>query len=318
MKLSKKSSKSSLFSGRKGKIVIQKTNLSQRKARASNVVAARAALKGKTRQSSPMSATTPPSVTSVSSGTRSTSGMSSLTQESTRYKKHGVSFDDFIEGNKDWRSFGSITYEGMKENGYVDILLKKVSIYKSAKTNKAKHKAVICSSELPLSEVASGLLQTKMRVVVLILDGIAKDPCGGVMKLSEDIGYYNEVDPILVRQWALTFIQNGGTFNNHSYKKREPAGVITDPAARGDMKRWMMLASRAKPPATAKDFMGFVNAEYNTNIKERTAQIWLHLLGFKWRGAQSLEIYNDGQQRQDVKDYTQCYCIDMLDTRLGE
>jgi hypothetical protein len=39
------------------------------------------------------------------------------------------------------------------------------------------------------------------------LDGIAKDPCGGVMKLSEDIGYYNEVDPILVRQWALTFIQ---------------------------------------------------------------------------------------------------------------
>jgi hypothetical protein len=44
---------------------------------------------------------------------------------------------------------------------------------------------------------------------------------------------------------ALTFIQNGGIFNNHFYKKREPAGVTTDPAARGDMKRWMMLASRA-------------------------------------------------------------------------
>jgi len=105
-----------------------------------------------------MSATTPPSVTSVSSvstnGTRSTSGMSSLTQESTNYKKHGVSFDDFIEDSKDWRSFGSITYEGIKENGYVDILLKKISIYKSAKTFKAKHKAVIWSSELPLSEVA--------------------------------------------------------------------------------------------------------------------------------------------------------------------
>ena len=99
MKLSKKSSKSSLFSGHKGKIVIQKTNLSRRKALTSNVVAARAALKGETRQSSPMSATTPPSVTSVSSvstnGTQSTSGMSSLTQESTRYNKHG-SFDDFM------------------------------------------------------------------------------------------------------------------------------------------------------------------------------------------------------------------------------
>ena len=47
--------------------------------------------------------TTPPSVTIASSistnGTQSTSGMSSLTQESTRYKKHGVTFNEFIEGN---------------------------------------------------------------------------------------------------------------------------------------------------------------------------------------------------------------------------
>jgi hypothetical protein len=137
---------------------------------------------------------------------------------------------------------------------------------------------VICSSELPLSEVASRLLDTKMRVVQFIVDGIEKDPGGGVRKLSDDIAYHNnKLDPVVVRRWTLTFIQNGGIFSNHSYKKREPAGVITDPAAREDMKRWMMLASRAKPPATATDFMGFVNAEYNTNIKERTAQIWLHL-----------------------------------------
>jgi hypothetical protein len=212
--------------------------------------------------------------------------MSSLTQESTRYKKHGVSFNEFIEGNGlDWRKFGSITYDEMRKSGYNDLLMKRINDYNRARTNKAKHKAVIYSSELPLSEVASTLLETKIRVVVRIMDGIAKDPCGGVMTLSEDIGYYNEVDPIVVRQWALTFIQNGGIFNNHSYKKRESAGVITDPVARGDMKRWMILASRAKPPATAKDFMGFVNTEYNTNIKERTAQIWLHLIGFKWRGA---------------------------------
>jgi hypothetical protein len=37
------------------------------------------------------------------------------------------------------------------------------------------------------------------------------------------------------------------------------------------------------------------------------------LVSFKWRGAQSLDIYNDGQKKQDVKDYTQYYCIDMLD-----
>ena len=64
-------------------VVIQKTNLSLKTALASNVVAARAALKGKTRQSSPISATTPPSVTIASSlstnGTRSTSGMNVIT-----------------------------------------------------------------------------------------------------------------------------------------------------------------------------------------------------------------------------------------------
>ena len=58
------------------------------------MAAARAALNDRIRQSSPMSATKPPSVTSVSivstNGTRTTSGMSSLTQESSRYKKHGV------------------------------------------------------------------------------------------------------------------------------------------------------------------------------------------------------------------------------------
>jgi hypothetical protein len=50
---------------------------------------------------------------------------------------------------------------------------------------------VICSSELPLSEVASRLLDTKMRVVEFIMDGIEKDPGGGVRKLSEDIAFYN-------------------------------------------------------------------------------------------------------------------------------
>ena len=44
-----------------------------------------------------------------------------------------------------------------------------------------------------------------MRVVELIMVGIAKDPGGGVTKLSEDIGYFNQVDPIVVRQWASGF-----------------------------------------------------------------------------------------------------------------
>ena len=58
MKKTKKAFKSSICGGYKGAVVIQKTNLLLRKALASNIVAARAALNGRTRHSSPMSATT--------------------------------------------------------------------------------------------------------------------------------------------------------------------------------------------------------------------------------------------------------------------
>jgi hypothetical protein len=37
------------------------------------------------------------------------------------------------------------------------------------------------------------------------------------------------------------------------------------------MTKWMLNASRAKPPAQANDFKDFVNAEYQTNIHERTS-----------------------------------------------
>jgi hypothetical protein len=185
----RKLTRTTLVTGKKGQIVIQKTNRVFKRIRLAN-------LASKREQQPLESPVQDISIMTLETQCTPASSMSSLTQESTRYKKHGVSFDDFIEGNKDWRSFGSITYEGMKENGYVDILLKKISIYKSTKTNKAKHKAVICSSEFPLSEVASGLLQTKMRVVVLILDGIAKDPCGGAAKRRDSAV---QADTLLLR-----------------------------------------------------------------------------------------------------------------------
>ena len=94
--------------------MLQKSKLRSRMVRVANLASRKSSIDV---YSSPLS-----SQSSENSSLPSTD-MSSLTQESTRYKKyHGVSFDDFIEGNKDWRSFGSITYEGMKENGYVDIL----------------------------------------------------------------------------------------------------------------------------------------------------------------------------------------------------
>ena len=145
MKKTKKAFKSSICGGYKGKVVIQKTNLSLRKALASNMAAARAVLKGGTRQCSPISATPPPIVTSVSSD--------------------GVSFNEFIEGNGlDWRKFGCITYDEMKSSGYYDLLMKRIKDYSKARSNKAKHQLVLSSSELPLTDTSSMNLHSKIRV----------------------------------------------------------------------------------------------------------------------------------------------------------
>jgi len=100
----RKSIRSNILSGKKGRVVLQKSKRCSRIVRLANLATKNRSVEVSL---SPLS-----SQSSVPS-----TDMSSLTQESTRYKKHGVSFDDFIENNKDWRSFGSITYEGMKENG---------------------------------------------------------------------------------------------------------------------------------------------------------------------------------------------------------
>jgi len=119
MKRSKKAFKSSLFSGHKGKVVIQKTNLSLRKALASNVVAARAAKKKKVEEIiddrltiisdlTPQTAYTPSTLSTNISISSTTLSFNTSIIERGRYNKRGSSLEVFIEGNLDWRSIGSI------------------------------------------------------------------------------------------------------------------------------------------------------------------------------------------------------------------
>ncbi len=72
---------------------------------------------------------------------------------------------------------------------------------------------------------------------------------------------WHEVSVKHIRHWTFDFIRGFGVFTNHSYKNRVPSGIIRDPAARDTMIRWMLTASKAKPPAAATDFMGFVNTD---------------------------------------------------------
>ena len=164
MKKSKKAFRSTIYGGYKGKVVIQKTTLSLRKALVSNMAAVRAALRHQRENTSDDTPISPLTPQAVVSNDNSWTSISSLSSERSHYKKRGSAFDKFMDDGKDWRSFGSYTFNGMMNDGYFSILMKKISIYKNARTNKARHKAVICSSELPLSEAASRLLDTKMRV----------------------------------------------------------------------------------------------------------------------------------------------------------
>ena len=205
--------KCSVGSGKKGTLLIRKTNMTLRKHRAANIAAANAAKKNKVEDIiddrltvisdlTPQSVYTQSTVSTDTSISSTTFSFNTSIIERGRYKKRGSSFNKFMDDGLDWRSFGSYTFDGMMNDGIFSILMKKISIYKNARTNKARHKAVICSSELPLSEAASRQLDTKMRVVELIMNGIKKDPSGGVTKLSVDIGLYYTLDPAVVREYG--------------------------------------------------------------------------------------------------------------------
>jgi len=143
-------------------------------------------------------------------GTHSTSGMSSLTQESMRYRKDGVTFNEFIEGNGlDWRNFGCITYDGMKSQGYNDLLMKRSNDDFRARTNKAKQKLVLSSDELHSTDTLSMHLHTKMLAVNSLLLQIQENPSGSIVDMSNSVENLLVVESAeQIRRWTMQFIHN--------------------------------------------------------------------------------------------------------------
>jgi len=102
----RKNIRSTIVSGKKGRVVLQKSK------RRSNIVrlANLASRKNSMDNSSPLSSVSLPST-----------DMSSSTQESMRYKKHGVSFDDLIEDNT--KIGEALVALHMKERKKIDTLI---------------------------------------------------------------------------------------------------------------------------------------------------------------------------------------------------
>ena len=116
--------------------MIRKTNRSFRRHRAANIAAANAAKKKEVEEIiddisdlTPQTAYTPSTLSTNTSISSTTLSFNTSIIERGRYKKRGSSLEEFMEGNLDWRSFGSITYNEMKEVGLFDRIKKKIYIF---------------------------------------------------------------------------------------------------------------------------------------------------------------------------------------------
>jgi hypothetical protein len=94
---------------------------------------------------------------------------------------------------------------------------------------------------------------------------------------------------------------NGLIGHSIRLKRHDSWSIISDEKVQLELRRWMSEACKAKPPAKAEQFRDHVERHYNCKISVRTAQIWLHRLGFSYGKVGGLAIYLDGQQRPDVK-----------------
>jgi hypothetical protein len=219
----------------------------------------------------------------------------------------------------DFRAFGRDTWADLVGSGVVEMLLARLTAYRKAKSAKAKARTLVCADELPLSHTGHINLLQRVQAVGAVLRYLQERYTKEGESMNT-ITIFTEAPAFLallgtsgkrVRRWTLQFIVLEGVFRGVGYKCRPSAGIINDNVARAQMTGWMVAASTARPPAKAADFCLYVNTTYNANIKERTATVWLHRLGFSYKAGNAQEIYNDGHQRQDVKQVLEAYTIQM-------
>jgi hypothetical protein len=91
--------------------------------------------------------------------------------------------------------------------------------------------------------------------------------------------------------------------------------IIYDPDSRLVMYKWLLQATKARPPIKANDFSKFVGQCYRNTITDKTSRLWMHELGFSFSTADMLQLYHDGQQREDVLRALKDYVFDMLTLR---
>lgn len=221
----------------------------------------------------------------------------SIDSPDNRRKLTGSTYESFVLDRKDFRHWGTRTYTEYVECGARNDLLGVLSHYANSKNKEKGHEYIVSHDELPLNTSSTALLSKMETAVTYMLERITD---GNIKEESKRIGEIVHYSDTWVRQWTLMFIHNRGMFCNVGYKQRDPVGLMHDAAAKQIMTTWMLNAIKGTAPATANDFASFVNAHFDITISQRTAQVWLRSLGFKFKMTTKQEIYNDGHERPDV------------------
>lgn len=210
----------------------------------------------------------------------------------------GCSCEEFVEMRRDFRWWGSRTHHEFISSGWRDNLLQALHLYEVTRNKEIGHQYIVFVDELPLNLNSAVKLKDMEIHVSEMLTNLG--PSHDVVGISKMVARKRK-SATLIRQWTLQFMHNEGFFHGVGYKKREMTGLIADMEARHKMKTWMLHSLKQDRPATAKDFIGFVHAHFGVEIQIRTAQIWLHSLGFVYKPGTKQEVYYDGHQRTDVK-----------------
>ncbi len=208
---------------------------------------------------------------------------------------------------KDLRSYSYPLQTAMVESGYWDHLKRQIASCLSASDDYSERKDVLPQT---VAQALSTATRRKLLFTISALGSFmaelekihksGKSPslkrvAKAVCRYRDDISWKT-----LLKRYR-EFINDYGTLEGVRNKCRSPYSLIEDESAREIMRHFMDRACRAKPPATAADFRAFILSMFLCSISIRTSQVWLYILGYRYRRVDAKELYNDGHNREDVK-----------------
>ena len=176
---------------------------------------------------------------------------------------------------KDWRSFNVELYRKAVQDNVLGPIHKSIEKFYAARSFKQQLAAVLpINHTADLTMAGINKMHTKMGVLEAFFR-IIKEQCAvvgasyiSITDISEMLATGKLHSAQIVRDWALDFLKHGGVCRGLEYKRRNKTSLIHDEAARLEMIRWLLVATRNIPTCYAKDFTAFIKLKYGVTCKK--------------------------------------------------